>query len=52
MHAHRDARRTNNIDTQHRKTFAVHFASVNQAQFEFFSRSRETRMRKKFFCAR
>jgi hypothetical protein len=35
MHAQHEAQRTTNIGMQRRELFAVHFASVNQAQFEF-----------------
>jgi hypothetical protein len=52
MCAHRDTQRAGNIGAQRCTTFAIHFASVNQAQFEFFSPRHETRSRKKFFCAR
>jgi hypothetical protein len=52
MHAQHDTQRTTNIVTQRREPCAVHFVSVNQAQFEFSSRLRKTRARKKFFCAR
>jgi hypothetical protein len=35
MHAQHDAQRTNTIAAQRREPCAVHFVSVNQAQFEF-----------------